>query len=100
MRAGDGRLYDWVVIAAMGILVVAIFSGFVFSSRMLFGTDMIPMGFMMRKAVADVWRQTGNMPMWDPYILCGLPVVDAMHGDLFYPVSLLYLVMSLEKALG
>jgi hypothetical protein len=100
MKASDGRLYDWMIIVAMGILVIAIFSGFVFSNRMLFGTDMVPMGFMMRKAVADHWRQTGSMPMWDPYILCGLPVVDAMHGDLFYPVSLFYLVMSLEKALG
>jgi hypothetical protein len=58
------------------------------------------MGYMMRKAVADHWRETGSLPPWDPYILGGLPVVDAMHGDLFYPLSAFYLFMPLHKALG
>jgi hypothetical protein len=95
-----GRRWDWIAVAAFGLVAIIIFSGFVFSDKMLFGTDMIPMGYMMRKVVADYWRANGTVPQWDPYILCGLPVVDAMHGDLFYPVSVFYLLMPLHKALG
>jgi uncharacterized membrane protein len=94
------RRWDWVALGVLAVIVVVIFSGFIFTDRMLFGTDMIPMGYMMRKAVADYWRAHGTIPAWDPYILCGLPVVDAMHGDLFYPVSAFYLLMPLHRALG
>jgi hypothetical protein len=92
--------WDWYVAAAMAVLVVIIFEGFIFSDKMIFGTDMIPMGYMMRKVVADYWRSSHSIPLWNPYILCGLPVVDAMHGDVFYPAALAYLFMPLHKALG
>jgi hypothetical protein len=92
--------WDWYAAGAMAVLVVVIFHTFIFSDAMIFGTDMVPMGYMMRQVVADGWRANHALPAWNPYILCGLPVVDAMHGDLFYPASLLYLVMPLAKALG
>jgi len=94
------KRWDWIILAVLGIITVVIFAQFIFTDKMLFGSDMIPMGYMMRKAVADSWRATGTLPLWDPYILCGLPVVDAMHGDLFYPVSALYLLMPVHKAVG
>ena len=92
--------WDWYAAAAFAVLVVIVFHGFIFTDKMFFGSDMIPMGYMMRQVVADYWRANGTIPLWDPYILGGLPVVDAMHGDLFYPPALLYLVMPLHKALG
>ncbi len=95
-----GSIWTLVVVAAYGILVISMFSGFIFTNKMIFGTDMIPMGYMMRKVVTDYWREYGRIPLWDPYILCGLPVVDAMHGDLFYPATLLSLLMPLHRALG
>ena len=92
--------WDWYAAGAMAVLVVAIFHTFVFSDAMLFGTDMVPMGYMMRQVVADYWRATLSVPVWNPYILCGLPVVDAMHGDIFYPAALLYLFMPLAQGAG
>lgn len=92
--------WDWYAAAAMAVLVVAIFHTFIFSDAVLFGTDMVPMGHMMRQVVADFWRSSLSIPVWNPYILCGLPVVDAMHGDIFYPAALLYLFLPLGKALG
>ena len=88
------------VAAIYAAIVIAIFGEFFFTDRMFFGTDMLPMGYAMRKVVVDYWRENGRLPLWDPYILCGLPVVDAMHGDLFYPASLFYLIMPLHKAIG
>jgi hypothetical protein len=92
--------WDWYAAGAMAVLVVVVFHTFIFSNAMIFGTDMVPMGYMMRQVVADGWKANHTIPVWNPYILCGLPVVDAMHGDLFYPASLLYLLMPLAKALG
>lgn len=100
MRDLKPAQWDWVVVGLLAVIVITIFGGFIFSDRMLSGTDMVPMGYMMRKVVADYWKANGTIPLWDPYILGGLPVVDAMHGDLFHPVSLLYVMMPLHKALG
>ena len=92
--------WDWYAAAAMAVLVVIIFHTFIFTNSMIFGSDMVPMGYMMRQVVADYWREHLTIPAWDPYILGGLPVVDAMHGDIFYPAALLYLFMPLGTALG
>jgi hypothetical protein len=100
MKRNAGLKWDLVVLGLLGILVITMFAGFIFSDKMFFGTDMVPMGYMMRKVVADYWKAEGSIPLWDPYILGGLPVVDAMHGDVFYPASVLYLLMPLHKALG
>lgn len=100
MKALKSARWDWIVIGLLGVIVITLFSGFIFSDKMLSGTDMVPMGYMMRKVVADYWKANGTIPLWDPYILAGLPVVDAMHGDLFYPVSIFYVLMPLHKALG
>jgi hypothetical protein len=100
MKRKEGFIWDLVVVALLAVVVISMFAGFIASNKMFFGTDMVPMGYMMRKVVADYWKANGSIPLWDPYILGGLPVVDAMHGDLFYPASLLYLMMPLHRALG
>ena len=103
-RAGRGSRYmsryNAVLLITLAAVAVGIFAEFVFSDDMLYGTDMIPMGYMMRKVVADYWKTHGTLPLWDRYILGGLPVVDAMHGDLFYPTTIFYFFMPLHRALG
>jgi len=92
--------YNAILIITLAAITVGIFAEFIFSDDMLYGTDMIPMGYMMRKVVADYWKAHGSLPLWDRYIIGGIPVVDAMHGDLFYPTTLFYFIMPLHKALG
>ncbi len=89
-----------VLIITLAAVTVGIFAEFIFSDDMLYGTDMIPMGYMMRKVVADYWKTHGTLPLWDRYIIGGIPVVDAMHGDIFYPTTLFYFLMPLHRALG
>jgi hypothetical protein len=94
------RRYNIVLVLTLAAIAVGIFAEFIFSDDMLYGTDMIPMGYMMRKVVAEYWKSHGSLPLWDRYIIGGIPVVDAMHGDLFYPTTVFYFLMPLHKALG
>jgi hypothetical protein len=96
MNAG----FKILLVVVLTAITVGIFAEFIFSDDMLYGTDMIPMGYMMRQVVAQYWKTHGTLPLWDRYIIGGIPVVDAMHGDLFYPTTLFYLIMPLHKALG
>lgn len=82
------------------VLTLVLFSQFVFSDQMLFGTDTIEAGVMFRSFYADFVKNYHQIPMWNPYLFGGMPFVDAMHGDTFYPLALLQFVMPLHKALG
>ncbi len=99
---GAGGRGGWtaVLVITLAAITVGIFAEFIFSDDMLYGTDMIPMGYMMRQVVAGYWKTHGTLPLWDRYILGGIPVVDAMHGDIFYPATLFYFIMPLHRALG
>jgi len=81
-------------------LTIFLFRDFIFSDGMLFGTDTIAAGVFFRSFYAHVIRTYYAIPLWDPYILGGLPFVDAMHGDTFYPTTILKFFMSIYRALG
>ena len=99
-RAWYRDRFNIILLIVLAAVAVGIYAEFVFSDDMLYGTDMIPMGYMMRQVVAEYWKSHGTLPLWDRYIIGGIPVVDAMHGDLFYPTTLFYLIMPLHRALG
>ncbi len=82
------------------VLTLLLFRKFVFSDEMLFGTDTIAAGVFFRSFYAHVVRTFHTFPLWDPYILGGLPFVDAMHGDTFYPTASLKFFISIYRALG
>jgi hypothetical protein len=75
------------------LLIMTIFSGVLFgkgllSSFMVFGTDFVAGAFMSRSFAAHVLNNLHQFPLWYPNVFGGLPYVDAVAGDLFYPTSL------------
>jgi hypothetical protein len=82
------------------ILTIVVFAGFIFSNKMLFGSDTVEAGIFFRSFYAEFVKAFHRVPLWDPYIYGGLPFVDAMHGDTFYPLAALQFFMPIEKALG
>lgn len=58
-------------------------------------------GFAVRQWAAEQWRATGAVPLWNPMIFGGLPYVATLgHGDVFYPLSFLRLIVTADIALG
>ncbi len=94
------RRADLIVVGIFLVLTLVLFVDFVFSDGMLFGSDTIPSGIFFRGLYRDFVREFKAMPMWDRYILGGLPFVDAMHGDTFYPTAILQFLLPLHRALG
>ncbi len=85
---------------SLAALVVLLFANYLFSDQLLFGTDSSPGGLFFRALVVDFVRQFGQLPRWNPYILGGLPFLDATHGDTLFPSSLLHFVMPVYRGLG
>ena len=52
-------------------------------------SDQYIAGFAFREFAASTLRDTGGFPLWNPYLFGGMPFVAAMHGDTFYPPTVL-----------
>jgi hypothetical protein len=99
-RLGD-PMWDRAAPLLYALLTVLFFAGFLFTSKMLFGTDTLPMGYAARKVYADLLRSTGSFPLWNPYIMGGIPMVDGLvGGEMFYPTTLLQFLLPVHRALG
>ncbi len=46
-------------------------------------------GYAVRSFGAALWRSTGHLPQWNPYLFGGMPFIGSMNGDIFYPPSVL-----------
>ncbi len=104
--AGEGPLSrPWqFVLALAGFLLVTLiiyFRDFIFHPGwMLYGSDMITQGFQTRKLGVDAVAAGQGIPLWNPFSYCGLPYVGGLPGPMFFPTSILYYIMPLERAIG
>jgi hypothetical protein len=62
-------------------------------------SDQYIAGYPFRDFAAQILRQTGSFPQWNPYQFGGMPFVAAMHGDIFYPTFLMRMVLPTDVAM-
>jgi len=91
-------------LVATGLLSfwIAILSLPLWTGRFLAGpySDQYHSGYAFRDWLAQEWKRTGAIPLWNPELFGGLPFVGAMHGDIFYPTAWLRLVLPTGFAMG
>ena len=78
-----------------------LFREFVFSRDMLYGSDTLALGYMVREFYANA-VSGGSFPLWNPIILGGTPFVESLAGgdSLYPPSALLLFLMDPYRALG
>ncbi|MCK4224911.1 MAG: YfhO family protein [candidate division Zixibacteria bacterium] len=94
------KLFKYLPLALLFVLTIILFNSFIFSDQMLYGTDTIEAGVMFRSFYASFVREYHSIPQWNPYLFGGMPFVDAMHGDTFYPLAILQFILPIYRALG
>lgn len=94
------KIWRYLPVGLLFVLTVLLFSSFVFSDGMLFGTDTVEAGVMYRSFLASYVNQYHSVPQWYPYLFGGVPFVDAMAGDAFFPLAAIQLVLPIHRALG
>ena len=70
----------------MFIIVLVLYGDFIFSDKVLFGTDFLDMGYYGVKLYRTHILKYHTFPLWDPYIHGGMPFIEAMHGAIFSPL--------------
>src|SRR5688572_15289025 len=77
--------------AAIFCFVVGVLYPFTLFGRALYWGDLYlyfyPMQEFVRQSLLD-----GQIPLWNPYVLCGQPLVGNPQSWVFYPGTLLLLV--------
>lgn len=92
----------WALFSGVCVLLSLLFyRDFVFGpGTMLFGTDMLDQAYQLRKFGVEEIRSGRGFPLWNPFVYGGLPYLAVLPGPVFYPTSLLYLLMPLHRAIG
>jgi hypothetical protein len=100
-RIIDPRFHNLIVIAIYALFTLILFREPIFnSSLMLYGTDAMGSRVFWDTFYANFWKTYHTMPLWDPYIHGGMPFVDGMHGDIFYPITILKIFLSVSYVMG
>lgn len=68
--------------------------------RFLLGDDQYIAGYGFRLFGAEMFRSTGRIPEWNPYLFGGMPFIAAMHGDIFYPTAWLRWILPVDTAMN
>ena len=73
----------------------ALSGGFLVNPR----SDQFIAGYPFREFGAASLKSGAGVPLWNPYLMGGVPYVAAMAGDIFYPTFLLRMIMPTDLAM-
>jgi len=88
------------VAVAILILAAATLCWPMLLGKFLVGDDQYIAGYGFRLFGAEMFRATGRIPEWNPYLFGGMPYIAAMHGDIFYPTAWLRWVLPVDTAMN
>ncbi len=70
------------------------------AGRWLLGDDQYVAGYGFRLFGAELFRATGRIPEWNPYLFGGMPYIAAQHGDIFYPTAWVRWFLPVDTAMN
>lgn len=60
----------------------------------------VPLEYYPRRLVATNMMRQGQLPLWNPYVLSGVPLLADGYSALLYPLSLLFVILPVAHAFG
>ena len=84
----QAHLPGWLPPVVYALVTIILFREVVFSGARLLGTDTLELGYFARNFYTEFVQSLHRFPLWNPLLYGGLPFIDGMHGDIFYPPSL------------
>ncbi len=82
------ELPRWLPPLVYALVTIILFRETVFTGARLLGTDTQALGYFARNFYTEFVQTFHRFPLWNPLLYGGLPFIDGMHGDIFYPPSL------------
>lgn len=90
----------WLPALVYALATIVLFREFVFENGRLLGTDTLGAGYFARDFYTNFVHTFKSFPLWNPLQYGGLPFIDGMHGDIFYPPSIAMFFLNAEAMWG
>jgi hypothetical protein len=90
-RPADGSapsLPGWAPAAVYAAVTVLLFREFFLGGTSMLGIDSLALSYFARNFYTEFVQAAHRFPLWNPLLFGGMPFVEGMHGDIFYPPSL------------
>src|ERR1035437_2535636 len=91
-------VHFWIGAAALLVLTLCMFGDVLFTSRPIIlsaeQNDLASHFIYWRAFTADQLRH-GHLPLWNPYVFCGMPFLGWAQSGVLYPLNLLDLLLPL-----
>ncbi|MEO0248349.1 MAG: YfhO family protein [candidate division WOR-3 bacterium] len=82
----------------LGLGVIALFGDVICSGTTLCGSDFLVYFYPIKRFIFDhVWA-TGSIPLWNPYVFSGTPIIANIQASMFYPLGFLYYLIAPDRA--
>ncbi|MBR9989236.1 MAG: YfhO family protein [Gemmatimonadetes bacterium] len=78
----------WAPAAIYALVTVVLFREFFLGGVSMLGNDSLALSYFARNFYTEFVQNFQRMPFWNPLLMGGIPFVEGMHGDIFYPPSL------------
>jgi len=79
------RHSDLLALAGLGLFVLALLHKILFTNQILVGLDLFTYFYPYRDYVAQALR-AGHLPLWNPYLFCGVPLLANPQSAVLYPL--------------
>lgn len=89
----------WLFSAGLISVLVAFYWPFLTNDRNYYQSDLTYYFEPFTRFIADALRQ-GRLPLWNPYLYCGMSQVAVPSPGIFYPFTLLFVLLPFSRALA
>jgi hypothetical protein len=85
-EASKRQWVDRAALAALAVLTLAFFWKIALTNRMLVGLDLFSYFYPYRDYVSEALR-SGRLPLWNPYLFMGAPLLANSQAAVLYPLN-------------
>lgn len=96
-RLVAGFQNDLLIIFSFLVLVLVFFFRFLDGNVIFAFKDLSRYFYPLRFLMAEQVR-AGHLPLWNPYIFCGFPLMASLQVGFFYPLSIIYYLLPFNLA--
>lgn len=84
-----------IIIILLGILTLLYFAPVILSHKTFIARDNY-IFFNPRRFFAAESLRSGTLPLWNPFLACGVPFQANLQSSLFYPLAILYYLLPFQ----
>ena len=94
------QLPGWAAPLVYALATIILFREFILGPDTILGVDSLALSYFARNFYTQFIQSFHTFPLWQPMLFGGMPFIDGMHGDIFYPPSLALFFMDAAQFWG